>query len=89
MTYFYREVIHKVSFLANASESLIKILVRLLKPQVFAPGEYIIRFGDIGKEMYFINKGVVMVCSDDGKIFNVLTDGSFFGGKFLASSSLI
>lgn len=43
-------------------------------------GEYIIRFGDIGREMYFINRGVVVVCSEDGKsIYNVLTDGSFFG----------
>lgn len=34
-------------------------------------GEYIIRYGDIGREMYFINKGVVVVCSEDGKtIFN-------------------
>ena len=30
--------------------------------------------------MYFINRGVVVVCSEDGKnIYNVLSDGSFFG----------
>lgn len=30
--------------------------------------------------MYFINKGVVVVCSEDERtIYNVLADGSFFG----------
>jgi signal-transduction protein with cAMP-binding, CBS, and nucleotidyltransferase domain len=30
--------------------------------------------------MYFINRGVVVVCSEDGKtIYNILSDGSFFG----------
>src|SRR5689334_7612102 len=33
-----REVIQKVPFFKNASESFISVLVRLLKPQVCAPG---------------------------------------------------
>jgi len=75
-----REVLEKVPFFKNASDNFINVLVRLLKPQVFAPGEFIIRYGDIGKEMYFINRGVVEVCAEDGNtVFNVLSDGSFFG----------
>lgn len=33
-----REVIEKVPFFKEASENFISVLVRLLKPQVFAPG---------------------------------------------------
>jgi CRP-like cAMP-binding protein len=78
--YLNRDVLEKVPFFQNASENLLSVLVKLLKPQVCAPGEFIIRFGDIGREMYFINRGVVVVCSEDGKnIYNVLSDGSFFG----------
>lgn len=69
-----KEVLEKVPFFKDASENFINVLVRLLKPQVCAPGEFIIKYGDIGREMYFINKGVVVVCSEDGKsIFNVLS----------------
>lgn len=39
-------------------------------------GEYIIRYGEIGREMFIINRGVVAVCSQDGKtVFNILSDG--------------
>lgn len=71
-----REIIQKIPFFQGASENFINVLVRLLKPQVCSPGEEIIKFGDIGKEMYFISKGVVIVCSEDGKqIFSVISDG--------------
>ena len=61
-------------------DNFMKVLVRKLKPVVTAPSEFIIRYGDIGREMYFINRGVVVACSEDSKtIYSVLKDGSFFG----------
>ena len=78
--YLNKDVIRKVPFLKSASESFISVLVRLLKSEVCAPSEWVIKYGDIGKEMYFINSGIVSVISADGsRIFNVLGPGSFFG----------
>ena len=77
---FNMELLEKVSFLKNASKELIQSLVSTLKPKLFKKGENIIKFGDDGECMYFINKGICTVTSGDGKqIFNVLLEGSFFG----------
>lgn len=45
--YLNKEVLQKVPFLKNASENFLNVLVRVLKPEVYAPGEYIIRYGEV------------------------------------------
>lgn len=48
--------------------------------QVFSPGEYVCRKGDIGHEMYIIKEGKLAVVADDGVTeFAVLSEGNFFG----------
>lgn len=51
-----------------------------LQPQVYSPGDYICKKGDIGREMYIIKEGKLAVVADDGITqFVVLSDGSYFG----------
>lgn len=51
-----------------------------LQPQVFSPGDYICKKGDIGREMYIIKEGKLAVVADDGITqFVVLSEGSYFG----------
>ena len=51
-----------------------------LQPQVYSPGDYVCRKGDIGKEMYIIKHGKLEVVTDDGEtVLAVLTDGGYFG----------
>lgn len=48
--------------------------------QVFSPGEYVCKKGDVGHEMYIIKEGKLAVVADDGVTeFAVLSDGNFFG----------
>lgn len=48
--------------------------------QVFSPGEYVCRKGDVGHEMYIIKEGKLAVVADDGVTeFAVLSEGNFFG----------
>ena len=51
-----------------------------LKLQVFSPGDYVCRKGDVGKEMYIIKRGKLDVVADDGEtVFVTLGDGAVFG----------
>lgn len=48
--------------------------------QVFSPGEYVCKKGDVGHEMYIIKEGKLAVVADDGVTeFAILSDGNFFG----------
>lgn len=48
--------------------------------QVYSPGEYVCKKGDVGHEMYIIKEGKLAVVADDGVTqFAVLGDGNFFG----------
>ena len=48
--------------------------------QVYSPGDYVCRKGDVGKEMYIIKRGKLDVVADDGKtVFVTLADGAVFG----------
>ncbi|XP_047670972.1 cyclic nucleotide-gated cation channel alpha-4 isoform X1 [Tachysurus fulvidraco] len=70
----------KVTIFQNCESSLLEQLVLKLTPQVYNPGEYVCRKGDVGHEMYIIKEGKLAVVADDGVTqFAVLGDGNFFG----------
>lgn len=65
---------------ADCEAGLLVELVLKLQPQVYSPGDYICKKGDIGREMYIIKEGKLAVVADDGITqFVVLSDGSYFG----------
>ena len=51
----------------------------MLRPVVCAEGEYIIRQGEMGNEMYFICRGRVEVIDAAGRPLNEMGEGQFFG----------
>lgn len=74
------ETLRKVRIFQDCEAGLLVELVLKLQPQVFSPGDYVCKKGDIGREMYIIKEGKLAVVADDGITqFVVLSDGAYFG----------
>ena len=85
--HLHRNVLRKVPIFERASEVFLRELVLHLVPLVFIPGETVVRRGEIGHRIFFINKGTVEVLShDEGTVVATLSDGDFFGEWALLSS---
>lgn len=76
----HMDTLRKVRIFQDCEVGLLIELVLKLQPQVFSPGDYICKKGDIGREMYIIKEGKLAVVADDGVTqFVVLSDGAYFG----------
>merc|ERR1719369_2126334 len=72
--------LQKVKIFQDCEKGLLQDLVMKLKLQVFSPGDYVCRKGDVGKEMFIIKRGKLDVVADDGReIYVTLGDGAVFG----------
>ena len=78
--FLYRDMICKVSLFEEAEIGFIRCLVTRLRPQLFPAMEYIVRKEDIGREMFFIQRGACEVLEEDtGHVIFELKQGGFFG----------
>jgi hypothetical protein len=74
------DTLKRVKLFQEFERGLLQELVLKLQLQVFSPGDYICRKGDVGREMYIVKRGILSVVSDDGEtVFVKLRDGSVFG----------
>eukprot|EP00592_Proboscia_alata_P010539 CAMPEP_0194364498 /NCGR_PEP_ID=MMETSP0174-20130528/12409_1 /TAXON_ID=216777 /ORGANISM="Proboscia alata, Strain PI-D3" /LENGTH=2019 /DNA_ID=CAMNT_0039138563 /DNA_START=856 /DNA_END=6918 /DNA_ORIENTATION=- len=80
--------INSIPFFSSCDEGIKEHLVSLLKPRVFLPNDTIAYEGEVGKEMFLIERGHVKVSSSDKKVtFCTLEEGDFFGESCLLSST--
>ena len=77
------EMLGKVPIFASLKEDQIARLAQMLTPELFTPGERVIRAGDPGDKMYYIASGVVDVIVAPDPVR--LKSGDFFGEMALLS----
>lgn len=78
------DTLRKVKIFKDCEQGLLCELVLKLRPQIFSPGDYICRCGEIGREMYIINNGKVEVVIPDSNtgeevVVASLSEGNYFG----------
>lgn len=74
-----KEVIERVPFFRDSSDSFLREVADSLRPIVVTPGEFVFRFGDRARYMYFISSGSVDVFAGNGTKIGTLQQGDFFG----------
>lgn len=72
------QMLNKVQLFQECEPTVIRDLVVKLKPVLFLPGDYICRKGEIGTEMYIVNKGKVVV-TEGSTVLVTLSEGSVLG----------
>jgi signal-transduction protein with cAMP-binding, CBS, and nucleotidyltransferase domain len=87
LLFLNHDMISRVPIFAHAEELFLREAVRILKPQIFLPGEYIIRQGEFADCMYFLTSGSVRVLVNDQQVAS-LGPGSAFGEKALLDNRL-
>ena len=63
----FRLVSIQVEIFQNTEAGFLNELVLRLKPVLFSPGDFICRKGEVGKEMYIVNRGKLHVMADNNK----------------------
>ena len=85
--YAYKDLVAKIPFFKFANDDIIGRICLLLQREIYLPEEFVFKKGELGKELFIINKGVIVVLPDEDvgddktrKVVPVvLRDGAFFG----------
>lgn len=74
----YAPIVRKVRLFKFCEEGFIRSLCILLKPQVCLPGDWLIREGEVGKEMYLVVRGALDIIAKD-MVVATIQGGSYVG----------
>eukprot|EP01063_Lacrimia_lanifica_P007112 TRINITY_DN1449_c0_g1_i2.p1 TRINITY_DN1449_c0_g1~~TRINITY_DN1449_c0_g1_i2.p1 ORF type:complete len:630 (+),score=265.64 TRINITY_DN1449_c0_g1_i2:184-2073(+) len=80
LVYLHKDFVSKVPLFQGCDELFLEDVSCCLEYAAVLPTYYLLRKGEVGKEMFFIHKGCVDVVSEDGNVvFVSLSEGAFFG----------
>jgi glucose-6-phosphate 1-dehydrogenase len=74
-----RDVLDQVPLFHRGNPVVLHNLAMMLRPVTAVAGEFIVRQGETGREMYFICRGGVEVIDAAGRRLATLGEGDFFG----------
>ena len=81
------EVLKTVPLFKDGDAMFLEAVIMALRARQVAPGELVIKKGEIGRELYLVARGEVEVLDEVGNVMKVLTDGDIFGEMGLLMST--
>lgn len=74
------KTLKKVDLFKKCEQGLLWEVMLRLRTQVYSPGEFVCRKGDVGREMYIVNSGKLDVLEEENGIpLKELVHGEYFG----------
>jgi glucose-6-phosphate 1-dehydrogenase len=73
------DVLKTVPLFKDGDALFLEAVIMVLRSKQVAPGELVIKKGDVGRELYLVARGEVEVLDDVGNVLKVLKDGDIFG----------
>lgn len=74
-----RGLLERVPLFRGADPGFVREVALHLHRVVYTPGDLIIRSGDQGNDMFFIDRGRVQILNAEHTVTDTLSDGDFFG----------
>jgi glucose-6-phosphate 1-dehydrogenase len=81
-----RDILERIPLFQAADPVCLHQLAMMLDPRFYEAGEEIIKYGDLGQEMFFVCRGQVEAFDGDGKSLGVMGEGEHFGEMSLLLS---
>ena len=83
-----REIIEAIPLFEDVGENFIYDVAMKLEFIVATPGDYLIKAGEVGNDMFLIVNGEVQVLNEDeSRVLAVLSDGDYFGEVAMLTSA--
>jgi glucose-6-phosphate 1-dehydrogenase len=73
------DVLKRIEIFKDGDPLFLSQVILALRPEVVAPGEILMRKGDMGREMYVVVRGEIEVVDDAGAVVKTLRDGDVVG----------
>jgi glucose-6-phosphate 1-dehydrogenase len=73
------DVLKKIAIFKDGDPLFLSQVILALRPEVLAPGQILMRKGDMGSEMYVVVRGQIEVVNDHGTVVGTLKDGDVVG----------
>jgi hypothetical protein len=79
-----KDLIDQVPLFRHCTPALRSVLLMALRPEVFAPGDSIVREGEVADGIRFISRGIVDITSgEESRVHGSLEEGDYFGNLSL------